>query len=312
MISIIIPLYNKEQSVCHTLDSVVAQSFSDWEIIIVDDGSTDSSAEVVKHYIRNSCFGSAIRMVHKPNGGVSSARNAGIDAAQGEYVAFLDADDIWSEDCLAELVSMTRDFPDAAMCGVNYGETMNGKIIRDVPTGLPKGYRGYVENYFQLPGRISDLYCSSSVLIRRETFETSGRFDERLKYAEDTDMWWRIIASFPVAFYDKYMVFYRFDAENRASNSTRSLRFFLPYYVGKYVSFKKKNPVFYRFVHLWSAIWLSRYYFYDQSEREYAVKASKDLDFDVISVKYKFLFNSPYWIGKAIWKLIGLKKKICS
>ena len=325
MISIVIPLYNKEKSVRATLESVRAQSFTDWECIVVDDGSTDNSLKVVQEFVRNDRMSRAkalneplllnddrFKILSKLNGGVCSARNRGIEAAKGEFVALLDGDDLWDEEYLAEQVKMIKDFPEAAMWGINYAETNNGQIVRRVPTALPDGYRGYVENYFQMPGRVSDLFCSSSVVIRREVFDKVGMFDERIKYAEDGDMWFRIIATHKVAFYDSYKVFYQWDAENRAMRKPRELRYFLPYFVGKYQTpVFKANPIFYRWINRWSANRIRVYYFEggEQSKKD-AREAVKGLDYNVLPFKYRILFKWPFGIAKLLYQIDKIYHKI--
>lgn len=306
MISVVIPLYNKSASVTETIRSVQGQTFSDFEIIVVDDGSTDDSARIVEG-IRTS--ESRLTLITKKNGGVCSARNAGILAARGEYIALLDADDVWDRDYLKEQMRMASDFPDCQMWGINYGETIKGEIIRDVPTGLPDGFRGIVEDYFRIPGRVSDLFCSSSVLIRKSAFDKIGLFDERIRYAEDSDMWFRIIARFPVAFYDRYMVFYRFDAENRAQTMYRPLKFFLPYFVDKYSSYKD-STVFYCWIHQWSAQHIAKFYFNSEGEREDAMVAAGKLDYKVIPVKYRFLFKMPFLMGKTLYEVVKMKNRL--
>lgn len=308
MISVVIPLYNKEQSITATLQSVLAQTYSDYEVIIVDDGSTDKSLQVVEDFNqRNSekLILNSIRLIHKENGGVCSARNRGIQEAKGEYVALLDADDVWDKEYLAEQVKMIADFPEAVMWGINFAEVSAGKLVRKLATALPDGYRGYVENYFQMKGRISDLFCSSSVVIRREVFDKVGLFDERIKYAEDSDMWWRIIATHKVAFYDRYMVFYRYDAENRALNRTRQLKYFLPYYVNKYQEpLFRSNPIFYQFVNSWAAQQVRSYFFSENDkDRNDAKIAVRKIDYLVIPLKYRLLYKWPYFIAKLFNKL---------
>lgn len=304
LVSVVIPLYNKQASIANTIESVLGQTIGDFEIVVVDDGSTDNSLEIVQRF-----FDDRIQVIHKKNGGVSSARNVGIRAAKGDYIALLDADDVWDRDYLKEQLRMVSDFPDCYMWGINYAETVNGEVVRDVPTGLPKGYRGIVADYFRIEGRISDLFCSSSVLIKKEAFDKVGFFDERIRYAEDSDMWFRIIARFKVAFYDRYMVFYRFDAENRAQVQRRPLKYFLPFFVEKYQSFQD-NSVFYTWVNRWSAQHIANYYFNQPNDRKDAVLASKRLDYSVIPNKYKFLFKTPFLIGFALYKAIRIVKRL--
>ena len=305
-ISVVIPLYNKQSAITATLQSVLAQTYTNFEVIVVDDGSTDDSANVAEAVLREctvygvECKGKVIR---KANGGVCSARNRGIHEAKYDYIALLDGDDLWDEHYLEEQVKLIQDFPEAKMWGINFAEISKGELIRKLPTGLPDGYRGYLENYFQMPDRISDLYCSSSVVISKDVFDRVGYFDERIKYAEDSDMWFRIIAIYPVVFYDRYMAFYQYDAENRAMNRTRLLRYFLPYYVDKYQDFKH-NVVFYKWINRWAANHIRLYYFGDiTGQRTYAKVAAKKLDYSVIPTKYRFLYGMPYPIACVLNKL---------
>lgn len=299
MISVLIPLYNKEKSIYKTLQSVCEQTYTDIEILVVDDGSIDNSAVVAASYPDTR-----IRIIHKGNGGVCSARNRGIREAKGELIAFLDADDLWDSKYLEEQNRMIRDFPEAVMWGINFAELSEGKLIRKLATGLPEGFRGYVEDYFQMRGRISDLYCSSSVVIRKEVFEAVGMFDERLKYSEDNDMWWRIIATYPVAFYDRYMVSYRYDAENRALSHQMLLRYDAPFVVDKYQTVQwKANQTFYSWINRHSAQWIARYLF-DEGQREDAYEAANKLDYTVIPFRYRLLLKTPYWFGDFCYQMI--------
>ena len=309
-ISVVVPLYNKEKSIEATLQSVLAQTYTDYEIIIVDDGSTDNSLNVMRKRI-SELENESIRVIQKENGGVSSARNRGIEDSKGEYIAFLDADDLWDKEYLAEQIKLIHDFPDAAMWGINFAETNNGQLVRKLATGLPEGYRGYVDNYFQIKGRHSDLFCSSSVVIRKDVFDKVGLFDERIKYAEDTDMWWRILATHKVAFYDRYMVFYRYDAENRAMKRTRPLKFFAPYYVDKYQEpLYQANTVFYRFVNRRAAQQIRPYFFSsNETDRTDAQVAVRKIDYSVVPFKYCLLYKCPYGIARIFDKLDKLYHK---
>lgn len=309
MISVIIPLYNKEKSIVSTLQSVFSQTYQDWECIVINDGSTDESLQVVEEFIRCKVEGVKCKVISQANAGVAAARNRGIQEAKGEFVALLDGDDLWDNEYLEEQVRMINDFPDAAMCGINFAETRDGQIIRSLSTGLPDGYRGYVRDYFQMRGRVSDLFCSSSVIVRKDVFDKVGLFDERLKYSEDNDMWWRIIATYPVAFYDRYMVFYRYDAENRALAHKMLLRYDSPFVVDKYQEPKwKENKTFYVWINQHSAQWIARYLFED-NQREDAYEAAQKLDYSVIPFKYRLLLKTPYWFGYSVYKAIARIKQ---
>ena len=127
MISVVVPLYNKEKSVRTTLESIRAQSYKEWECIVVDDGSTDKSREVAEQFkIEDFRF----KILSQENAGVSAARNAGIIAAKGEYIAFLDADDIWAPNYLETLAALINDFPDAGLYSLGYVEIDGDEILK--------------------------------------------------------------------------------------------------------------------------------------------------------------------------------------
>lgn len=300
MLSVVIPLFNKEKSIYSTLLSVCSQTFMDFEIIVVDDGSSDGGGETARAFPD-----SRVRYFRKSNGGVCSARNRGIQESRGEYIAFLDADDQWDKQYLQEQVRMIEDFPEAAMWGINFAELSNGTIIRKQETGLPEGFRGYVANYFQIPGRVSDLFCSSSVVIRKDVFNKVGLFDEGIKYSEDNDMWFRIISNYPVAFFDKYLVWYLQDSENRAMKKSWTLRYWLPYHVDKYKDpLYKQNTVFYRWIMRWAGGRIKLIYFNDPAQHNDAVIASRKLDYSMLPVKYRFELLTPYWFGKIVYRVL--------
>lgn len=307
--SIVIPLYNKQTAISKTLQSVLSQTYANYEVIVVDDGSTDESAKQVKE-IKDS----RINLIQKANGGVCSARNRGIQEAKYEYIALLDGDDQWHEDYLAEQVRLIKDFPEAKMWGINFAEMDHGELLRTLPTGLPEGYRGYIDDYFQIKGRISDLFHSSAVIIKKEVFEQVGYFDERIKYAEDIDMWYRIIANYSVVFYDRYLVYYMQDTENRALTKKIPLVDYLPFYVDKFRGYKS-NSVFYRWINRWAAHRIRIYYFSnDENDRVQAKEAVKKLDYKVLPKKYKYLFNRflPLWMANLVNRLDILYHTILS
>lgn len=326
MISIVIPLYNKAQSIRKTLDSVLAQTYKDFEIVIVDDGSTDDSARIAEEYIREvkgaeNCEAEttasrlsalAFRLIKKNNGGVCSARNRGIQEAKYDYVALLDGDDLWDEHYLEEQVKLIQDFPDAKMWGVNYAFVKYG-ITTKYNQGLVDGYRGYVKKYFET--KHGDLYCSSSVVIRKDAFDITGCFDERIAYSEDLDMWYRIILHYPVVFYDKVLAFYNQDAENRCAYDLKihhDLAKYLPYYIDKYQAEFDRNRAFSKFLCTLSAVIIlqENYYFGKVDDRKKADKVVKYLRYQDIHPKYYWIFKTPRCIGWVVNQLVNLKKKL--
>lgn len=306
-ITVVIPLYNKQNAIARTLESVFHQTVTNFEAIVVDDGSKDNSLQVVQ-----AIQDPRLRVIHKENGGVSSARNCGIKEAKGEYIALLDGDDLWEPTFLEEMVMMIDDFPNAAIWGVSIAFIKNGRLYK-WNQGLGEGYRGYVENYFGTSH--NDLYCSSSVVIRKDVFDKVGYFDERISASEDLDMWYRVILHYPIAFYDKILVYYNQDAENRVAYDTE-VRFPLTkdikYYFDKFNDEFERNQEFSRFMNNYVAANLLKdgYYFGSKQERIDSDVVVRKLRYQDIHPKYRWIFKTPRWFGYIVYKIVCVKKKI--
>ena len=311
--SVVIPLYNKQNSITATLQSVLAQTYTDYEIVVVDDGSTDNSAQVVEDFILASRLSPlAFRLIRKPNGGVCSARNRGIQEAKYDYIALLDGDDLWDKYYLEEQAKLIQDFSEAKMWGVNYADIVNGKIY-PYQQGMGKGFRGYVENYFGTSH--ADLFCSSSVVLTKEIAQAVGMQDERMAYSEDLDFWYRIILHAKVVYCDKVLAYYNKDAENRAEQNFHAhfdIKRRMEYYIDKYLPYFAENPSFARYISL-RAAWLilqEGYYFGDKYDREATDKIVKYLAYEHMPYKYRLIFRTPRFIGRMVYELTRLVKKI--
>lgn len=306
-LSIVIPLYNKQNSIVRTIQSVLMQKYPHYEIIIVDDGSTDDSVNQVK-----SLTDSRVRLIQKTNGGVSSARNRGIQEAKYEYIALLDGDDVWDEHYLEEQVKLIHDFPNAKMWGVNYADIRNGNIF-PYNQGFEEDYRGYVNNYFAT--NHGDLFWTSAVVLKKDISECIDLFDERMAYSEDMDLWYRIILNANVVFYNKVFAYYNKDAENRAEQNFYAhfeIKRRMEYYLDKYVVYFKSHPAFAKFISL-RAAWLilqGNYYFGNQYDRKATDKIVKHLAYEHMPYKYRLIFRTPRCIGRMVYELINLVKKI--
>jgi glycosyltransferase involved in cell wall biosynthesis len=179
-ISVIIPAYNSEKTILATITSVQNQTFTDWEIIIINDGSTDNTLEVVEK-IQDE----RIKIYSYENGGLSTARNRGITQAKGEFISFLDADDLWSPDKLELQLKALQENPTA---GVAYSLVVSGLEKADNLFTFIEGnktiYHGDVYRQLLLKNFIS---CGSNILVRRAAIESVGIFDLQLKSCEDWD-----------------------------------------------------------------------------------------------------------------------------
>ena len=197
MISVIIPLYNKEKTVANTIQTVLEQTFRDFEIVIVDDGSTDGSAGEV-----GKIDDPRIRMIRQQNAGVSAARNKGVEEARGEYVAFLDADDEWRPDYLATQYALTQKYPDCGVFAVNY-ETRDaqGKTTPTIIRKLPfSGSDGILTNYFEVASHSNPPICSISIMVRKDAILSIGGFPVGIKSGEDLLTWARLACRYKIAY----------------------------------------------------------------------------------------------------------------
>lgn len=206
--SIITPLYNKEQFIAETIDSVLAQTYSDFEFIIVNDSSTDRSADVV-----NSYNDSRIQLYTKPNGGVSAARNFGINRSGGDVVCFLDADDMWQPDYLQTLSQMINQYPESGLfcCAYNIFYQNKSNIIREKNLRIlfEEDFKelDYIYTSLQMRGSIA---LTSAVSIRRSVLtKMDFWFDERYCIGEDNDMWTRASLLTKTLYCNKPMMCYR-------------------------------------------------------------------------------------------------------
>lgn len=184
-VSVIIPCYNHGHYLPCAVNSVLAQTFTDWEAIIVDDGSTDDTRQVAAQFTDPR-----VRYIYQENRGLSAARNTGIRAAQGEYLAFLDADDEWEPAFLAACVEALSEQP--ALAAV----VTLARFIDENGNGLPR-LGGAAVDVQQFRSRLLEggFFPPNAVVVRSETVRSTGLFDERLTSVEDWDLWLRITAN---------------------------------------------------------------------------------------------------------------------
>jgi glycosyltransferase involved in cell wall biosynthesis len=213
--SIIIPLYNKEKAIEKTLKSVFHQSFTDYEVLVINDGSTDESEVKVK------CFSDErLRLISTENKGVSQARNLGIKLAKGKLIAFLDADDYWFTTHLESLYQLHQNFPEAGLLATNYQFYYSEKkIIQPIFDELPtKKWYGIVPDFFYSSMKFR-IAWTSAVAVPKIVLDDVGNFDETITLGagEDTDLWIRIALKYPVAFDHEVSAYYQMETENRIS-----------------------------------------------------------------------------------------------
>lgn len=193
-VSVIIPTYNRAAVVTEAIDSVLAQTFRDFELIVVDDGSTDDTRNRLVGY------GERIRMICQENHGVSHARNVGIRAARGKYVALLDSDDLWLPKKLETQIAVMEAQPDIPLCHTEEIWIRRGVRVNQMKKHQKHG--GYI-----FPNCLPFCVISpSSVMIRRALFDEVGDFDESLPACEDYDLWLRVTKTSPVHFIETPLI----------------------------------------------------------------------------------------------------------
>lgn len=290
MISVVIPLYNKEQSIASTINSVLAQTYKDFEIVVVDDGSTDNSADVVR-----AIDDERIVFISQENQGVSAARNNGILSAKGEYVAFLDGDDLWHPEYLETLVRLISDYPNATLYGIGYSKIHNNNIPHKVE---PTSMRGEIENPWD---NYVGYWTGSSSSSSRELLLKAGMFDTRMTHGEDIDMWWRLLLMGNGAYDNRILAYYRQNAENRAMNRLIPLEKHIPYYIDKYSKAREENISFRRYFDR-EMIYRLYPYLFDKRYKKQAKLLAKELDYRLQkwTMKFRMICPSLYRIYERI------------
>ena len=208
LISVVIPLYNKARHIQRAIDSVLAQTFQDFEAIVIDDGSTDGGGDIVRRYTDRR-----IRLIAQENAGVSAARNRGVAEARGTWIAFLDADDEWLPEFLEKTLRLTMEQPSLAAVFSNFKNSVTGADYLK----LASDRAGVVADYFRfcLENNLLGM-SSSSATVRRDALLSVGGFPAGVKIGEDLDTWARLAWAGPVGYVPETLAILHLESENRA------------------------------------------------------------------------------------------------
>lgn len=225
--SVIMPLYNKAPFVRKALQSIASQTYRDFELIIIDDGSTDNSAAICEEFFQtfNHSLAHSINVnrsfvhsfIRQTNSGVAAARNNGVKASKGEYVCFLDADDWWEPNFLEELNKLITEYPDAGLYAMNYVYYKPGKT--HVALNLERGHIDYPEAYSK---DLSMPVWTGATCMPRKVFDKMGGFPLGIKLGEDFLLWAKTALHYPVAFSEKPLAYYNNDVP-ASLRATRNL-----------------------------------------------------------------------------------------
>lgn len=222
MFSIIIPLHNKELRIYHTIQSLLNQSFQEFEIVIIDDGSTDRSVEIVEKF-----EDSRIRLIRQKNEGVSAARNKGIEYANYDWIALLDADDYWECAFLEEINTAIKNYPDRSIFVGGASVYRNSQFVRPLNKLLPKDGQTGLLNYYEAVAFYGSPINSSNVVLKKSHLYKYGLFEVGQKNYEDFTLWIRLCVHEPVVYVNKQLSVYVLDNSPSASKGSYSAQDFM-------------------------------------------------------------------------------------
>ena len=233
--SVVIPLYNKAEFIEDTLKSVLNQNYKYFEIIIVNDGSTDGSAEIIKRFTDKR-----ITILNQENKGLSGARNAGIKASKHAYIAFIDADDLWCEDYLLTMYHVIKRYTSHNIF------TMNTKLFRPNEAVILSANQSefnpnnieIIPNYFSLS---KNIFGYSSLVVNKDVFEKIGFFDETVTYGEGDDFFIRCFSVYDPVHYLEQKAYYRIGIQNQLTAPNKNSNRIIPDYDKYLTKNKDKN-----------------------------------------------------------------------
>lgn len=246
LFSVIIPVYNKASFIAETIASVIEQDFSDYEILIIDDGSTDGSADIIKGFTDHR-----IRYYRRANHGVAASRNFGIAESRSPYIAFLDADDRWKREYLSTQHKNIVAFPDQKVFAAAF-EIETSRNVFAAHYSVKRSTIPIVVDFFEA-SRMEAVLWTSSAIFHRDVFADAGVFDERVSVAEDTDLWIRIGLRYKIVFEPTVLARYSYDPHSHSRHKPYS---FDGHFFGKYQQEANSNAALRHFLdqNLFSAI----------------------------------------------------------
>jgi glycosyltransferase involved in cell wall biosynthesis len=279
--SVIIPVYNKEKFIHKTLQSVLDQTHSDYELIIINDGSTDNSEKVIASFkdSRISCFS-------QKNAGVANARNAGLSRAKGEFICFLDADDYWYPTFLESIFYYIKQHPSEKVFCTAIEIEFQNSILKAAYSFKKTGDFERL-NYFDASQK-ETILTSSSVTIHKDAINEIGVFDEKLAITEDTDYWIRLGLKYEIIFIHKILARYCYDSESLSRGNDT---IFSDYFFSKYYQLENQNKNLKQFMDLNRFSTVIKYKL--NKNKVKARKLQEQIDLHNLSFKRKILIHLP-------------------
>lgn len=304
-ITVLIPLYNKEADIAQTLDTVLQQTMDDFELLVIDDGSTDGGLQVVK-----SLQDPRIRVIAQENSGVAKTRNKGVREARSNWVAFMDADDFWHPFHLEQLLEIQRRHPEARWVGCAYEKRFTQQNIVPIKAPVmdkPSGWIGAIDAYFE-ESLYDTLAWTSALAFNKDFFMELGGFDSGITHGagEDTDLWLRAALQAPLYFCNRVSARHNQDSSNRISHTPTLKR--------DYMDLDRYEPFTDRFSGLKQYLDLNRYSLALQhkmaGDKTNYTRYKTQIDKSSLSKRQKMLLQLPVWLLKLLMRLkVGLEKR---
>ena len=293
-ISVIIPVYNKEKYIAKTLQSVLSQTFTDFELIVIDDGSTDNSAQIIKSFSDER-----IRFFSQENAGVSHARNFGARQAETGLLAFLDADDIWYENHLEEIMNLYHLFPEAVFFGTGYQIKYNDKLIKDFVLNLP-GEHHLLKRFYQYD-KGQALFFTSNFAVKKGIFEYEGGFNPQI-HAEDTELFLKLGLHYSLAYSKKITMLHINEADNSlfANYKTEKKAELLSHFKKA----EQEDKALKAFLDLNRYVWALE--FLQAGKHQKAQELIRQIDKKNLTLKQKLLLKTPRLLLVSLKKLQAL------
>lgn len=304
--SVIIPLYNKALYVAKAVGSVLAQTYTDYELVIMDDGSQDASFDIAQKAIEGheNCH-----LYRQQNAGVSIARNNGVALSQGKYLCFLDADDWWDLTFLENMSKLLEEFPDAGIFGANYtivNETMRKTRVANIGVehGFEKGYINYCKVYAKT---LMMPLWTGAVCIPRTVFEEMNGFPKGITLGEDFLLWMKIALKKKVAFLNLPLAYYNQDVELTSRGvklSGYDPNSFMTFHFDQFAEDEKNDKDVKILLDRLRVYSLLRFRFDNLYAKEVDAEIKK-VDLNNVDRKYMFYYKAPYPI---VWLCVSMKR----
>jgi glycosyltransferase involved in cell wall biosynthesis len=291
--SIIIPLYNKAPYIRKALETVCAQTYRDYEIIVVNDGSTDDSAVVAESYLQHA-EGICYTIISQDNAGVAAARNRGVKHASGQYMAFLDADDWWEPDYLARMAELIEEYPQAGIYGCNYVYYKPGKTR--VALNIPTGYINYPKAYYE--GSAMPIWTGATIMPKT-VLEEMGGFPLGIKLGEDFLLWAKTALHYKVVFLNEPLAYYNNDvpANMRATRNLHGPEHHMLFRLDLSFGDEKLSEDWQRLLDKLRVNGLLDYWMSD-AYHEQAAEELKKVDWSQQPTRVKQQYKTPIWLLK--------------